>query len=108
MKEHYLSLKENYDTLFKIRSKIPSFVLKPLKVMMNLVVDIIPLQQLEYEMKRADLLDDFNFSEIGYCGHPTLTYAHIELEQATKLIISHFWEEDHPFIYDNLNNKETQ
>ena len=29
----------------------------------------------------------------------------IQLEQATKLILSHFWEEYHLLIYDTLNNK---
>ena len=64
--------------------KKPAFVLEPLKATINPVFDIISLQQLEYEMERADLF------EIGYCSHPAFHYAHIKLEQATKLIISHF------------------
>ena len=47
-------------------------------------------------------------NEIGYCGHPAFPYAHIQLEQATKLIPSKFQEEEYPFIYDTLNNKKTQ
>ena len=46
--------------------------------------------------------------EIGYCGHPDFPYAYIQFEKATKLILSHFQEEDHPFIYDTLNNKNIQ
>ena len=50
-------------------------------------------------MDCADLPDDYNFFEIGYCGNPTFPYAHIQLEKATKLILSHFQEEDHSFIH---------
>ena len=70
MKKHFLSLKSKDDALFNIRLKIPAFVLNPLKAMMNLVVDIIYLNQLEYEMDCADLSDD-HFLKIGYCGHPS-------------------------------------
>ena len=76
--------------------------------MLNLVIDRISLQQLEYEMERADLPDDYLFYEIGYCGHPTFPYKHIQLEKSTKLIISRFHEEDHQLIYDIVNNKKTQ
>ena len=61
MKKHCLSLKSKDDELFKIRSKIPAFVLNPLKDMLNLVVYRISLQQLEHEMERADLPDDYFF-----------------------------------------------
>ena len=61
MKIHCLSLKEKYDTLFKIRSRKPAFLLNPLKAMLNLVIDRICLQQLEYEMERADIPDDSIF-----------------------------------------------
>ena len=47
------------------------------------------------------------FFEIGYCGYPNLPYAHIQLKQATKLILSHF-QEDHLLIHDTLKNKKTQ
>ena len=40
-------------------------------------------------MDRADILDVFLF-EIGYFGHSTFPYAPIQLEQAIKLIVSHF------------------
>ena len=48
------------------------------------------------------------FLEIWYFGNPDFPYAHIKLEQATKLILSHFQEEDHPFIHDTTNNKKTK
>ena len=46
--------------------------------------------------------------KIGYCGHPDFPYAHIQLDQATKLILSNFQEGDHPLFYDTLNKKKTQ
>ena len=57
--------------------------------MLKSEVDRLSLEQLEYEMDRADLPDDYNYFEIGYCGHPNFPYAHIQLDQATKLILSH-------------------
>ena len=48
------------------------------------------------------------FFEIVYCVHPTLPYAHIQLKQATKFILSNSQEEEHPFIHDTLKNKNTQ
>ena len=58
--------------------------------------------------RHRDLPDYYIYFEIRYCGHPAFPYAHIQLEQATKLILSHFQEEYHLFVYDNLNNKDTQ
>ena len=40
--------------------KKPAFLLKPLMAMLKLVVDRISIQQLEYEMERADLTDNCN------------------------------------------------
>ena len=48
------------------------------------------------------------FFEIGYCGHPAFLYAHNQQEQSTKLILSNLTEEDHPFTFDTLNNKNIQ
>ena len=45
---------------------------------------------------------------IEYCCHPTFPYAHIQLDQANKLLILHDQEQDHAFIYDTLNNEITQ
>ena len=56
----------------------------------------------------TNLPDYCNFFGIEYCAHPAFPYAHIQLEQSTKAILSHFQEEDHPFIHDTLNNKNTQ
>ena len=61
MNKHSLSLKSKDDALLNISSKISAFVLNQLKAMLNPVVDIIYLQQLEYEMERADLSDDYIF-----------------------------------------------
>ena len=43
-------------------------------------------------MERADIPDEYNFFGIGYCGHPAFSYAHIKLDQDTKLILQHFQE----------------
>ena len=51
-------------------------------------------------MDRADILDGYNCFEIRYCGNPNFPYAHIQLNQATKLILSHFQEKYHSFIHD--------
>ena len=90
------------------RGKKTAFLKKSLKAILNHAVDRIYLQQLEYEMRRVDLPEDYNYFEIGYCGHPAFPYAHIKLEQASKLILSHFQEEDHTYIYDTLGNKKKQ
>ena len=46
------------DDLFKNRSKISTFLLRPFFIMINLEVDRISLQQLEYGMDRTDYLVD--------------------------------------------------
>ena len=56
----------------------------------------------------ALIILSITFFEIGYCGLPALPYTNIQLAQATKLTISHFKEEYHRLIYDNLNNKKKQ
>ena len=58
---HYYYLKTQDDALFKNRSKLPDFVLRPLKFMLNLEVDRLSLQQLEYEMDCTDYPADYNF-----------------------------------------------
>ena len=47
--------------------------------MLKSVLDRLSLQKLEYEMERADLPDDYNYFEMGYCGHPDFPYSHIQL-----------------------------
>ena len=58
--------------------------------MLNLEVDRISLHQLEHEMNSTDYPIDYNFLEIGYCGHPNTPYTNIQLEQASDLILSNF------------------
>ena len=87
MNMHCYSLKIYEDALFHNRSKIPDFVLRPLKSMLNFELYRLSLQQLEYEMDRADYPVDFNFFEIGYCGYPNFPYANIEFKKATNLIL---------------------
>ena len=85
--------------MFKIMSKRPASVLKPLNAKLNLVVDIISLQQLEYEMESADLPDGSIFLKSDIVV--TLSYLRkYNFSKATKLILSHFQEEYHLFIYD--------
>ena len=54
MKSNFLSLKIDYDDLFKNSSKIPTFLPRPFLNMLNLKVDRISLRQLEYEIDRTD------------------------------------------------------
>ena len=49
------------DDMFNNRSEMPTFVLRPFFTMINLEVDIIYLQQLEYEMDCNDYPVDYNF-----------------------------------------------
>ena len=76
--------------------------------MLNLEVDRISLQKLEYEMDLTDFPVDCNFFEIGYCGDPNLPYKNIQLKNTSDLIPSHFQKGDHSFIHDTLKNKNTQ
>ena len=99
------SLKIDDDALFNNRSKQPAFVLRPLKSMINFEVERLYIQQLEYEMDCTDYPFNYNFFEIGYCGHPNFPYANIKFKQATNLITSHL-KEDHQLIYDT--QKKTQ
>ena len=70
--------------------------------MLNFEVDILSLQQLDYEMYCTDYPIDCNYFEIRYCGHPKLPYANIQFKQATNLILPYFQKEDHQFIHDTL------
>ena len=49
------------DAMFKNGSKRPTFVLRPLKAMLNFEVDRLSLQQLEYKMDRTDYPVDYSF-----------------------------------------------
>ena len=48
--------------------------------MLNLEVDRIFLQQLDYETNCTDYPVDYNICEYGYCGHPNFPYTDIQLE----------------------------
>ena len=54
MKFNSLFIKLDDDDLFKNRSKITSFLIRPYLTMLNLEVDRISIQKLEYEMDRTD------------------------------------------------------
>ena len=58
------------DELFKDSPKRPTIVIRQFFSMLNLEVDILSLQQLEYEMDCTDYSVDYNYFEIGYCGQP--------------------------------------
>ena len=100
-----ISLIMDDEDQFKNRSKRPTFVLRLFLTMLNLEVERLSPQKLEYEMDCTDYPVDYNFFEIGYCGHPTYPYTNIQLEKAIDLILSHFQEEYHFFINDTLRNK---
>ena len=86
------SLEMENDAFFRNRSKRPAFVLRPLKSMLNFEVDKLSLHQLDYEIDCTDYPVDYNFFEIGYCGHPNFPYANIQFKKVTNLILSHTWE----------------
>ena len=80
---YYLNAED--DSLFNNRSKRPGFLLRLSNSMLKFEVDRLSIQQLEYEMNRTDYPVDYNFCEIGYCGHPNFPYTNIKLKQATIL-----------------------
>ena len=75
---------------------------------LNLEVNRLSLHQPEYEMDRTDYPVDYNFLEIGYCGHPTYPHTSIQLEQDSDLILSYFQEGYHSVIDDTLIDKNTK
>ena len=83
----FYSLKINDDALFKNMPKIPAFLIRPLKSMISSEVDRLSLQNFEYEMDCTDYPVNYNFFEIGYCGHPNFPYANIQFKKATNLIL---------------------
>ena len=105
---HFYYPKTQEDALFKNGSKRPAFVIKPLKSVLNFEVERLSPQQLEYKIDRNDYPVNYNFYEIGYCGHHNFPYTNIQFKQSNNLILSHFQEEYHPFIHDTLRNKNTQ
>ena len=71
MKIHFYILKQSMMQCLRIGRKY-SFVIRPLKAMLNHVMVRLSLQQLEHEMERADLPDDCNFFKYDIVA--TLTY----------------------------------
>ena len=86
--------------LFRNRQKILAFVLRSLQSMLNFEVEILSLQQLEYEMYHTDYPVNYNCFEIGYCGHPNFSYENVKFKQATYFFF--LQEDDPPFIHDTL------
>ena len=78
--------------MFKNKSKIPAFILRPLKSILNFEAERSSLQQLEYEMDCNDYPVDYIFSEIIYCGLPKFRCENIQFKQAINLILSPFQE----------------
>ena len=69
------SLEIDDDALFKNISKRPTFVLRPLRSVLNFEVYRLSLHKLEYEMDCTYYSVDYNCFEIGYCSHPNFPYA---------------------------------
>ena len=90
MKFNCLSLKIDDDELFKKGSKISTFFIRPFLTMLNLEVEKISLQQLEYKMDFTNYPGDYNFFEIGYCGHTNFPFSNIQLDHTSDLIPSYF------------------
>jgi hypothetical protein len=70
----------------------------PLQNVLDPNLDRLSLLNLEDEMECEDLLDNFSFFEIAYCGHTSCGYACTQKEQAIELLQGHFTEEDHEYI----------
>ena len=94
--------------LFKIRTTKPKFVLTSFQHFLDSKLDRLSLQKLEFEMDSAGYPYEYNFFELGYCGHPQYPYSNNFLDQASNLILSHFKEKDHTFITDALRNEKIQ
>ena len=92
MNIRFYSPKLNDDALFNNWSKRCAFLLKPSRSMLNYKVYRLYTQQLEHKMYCTDYPVDYNFFEIGYCGHPNFPYANIQFKKFTNLIFSHFQE----------------
>ena len=84
------------------------FVLTSFQHFLDSKLNRLSLQHLEFEMDSSGYPDEYNFFELGYCGHPNYTHTIFFLNQASDLILSHFKEEDHSFIKYTLRNKKIQ
>ena len=78
------------NVLFKIKTAKPKFVLTSFQHFLDSKLDRLSLQQLEFEMDSTGYPDDYNFFELGYCGHTQFPYSNIFLDQASDLTLSQF------------------
>ena len=92
--------------LFKNRKIFPKFLLAPFRQFLDSKLEILSLQHLECEMGSTGYPDDYNFFELGYCGHTQFPHSKIFLGQESDLILSQFQEEDHPFIRKALQDRD--
>ena len=75
------------NVLFKKMTTKHKFVLTSFQHFLNSKLDRLFLQQLEFEMDSIGYPDDYNFFELGYCGHTEFPYSKIFLDQASDLIL---------------------
>jgi hypothetical protein len=91
LKEHCTALKEKDDNFFTDDETVQdhTIALLPLKSYLDQNLDRISLLDLENEMDREDLPDNFSFFEIAYCGHTPSSYARTQMEQALEFLECH-------------------
>ena len=80
------------NVMFKNRKIFPKFVLTPFQNFLDSKLDILSLQQLEFEMDSTGYPDDYSFFELGYCSHTQFPYSNIFLDQASDFILWQFQE----------------
>ena len=97
MKRYEIIIKED-NGMYNFRTTTPEFVLTSFQHFLDSKFDRLSLQQIEFEMDPAGYPDNYNFFELGYCGHPQFLYSKTFFDQASDLILSQFQDEDHPFI----------
>ena len=110
LKKHCIALKKKDDNFFTDDETVQDhrIALLPLKSYLDPNLDRISLLDLENEMDREDLPDNFSFFEIAYCGHTPSSYARTQMEQALELLECHFRPDDHECISDILCQRKTQ
>eukprot|EP00978_Attheya_sp_CCMP212_P038892 scaffold197238_cov26-Attheya_sp.AAC.2 len=110
LKKYCKWLKLKDDELFTRDKKRPQagIALMPLQKVLDPILDRLSLLNLEDELEREDLPDNFRFFEIAYCGHTSCGYARVQKEQAIELLQGHFTETDHEYIEECLFHKKTQ
>ena len=104
MKTRCEFITEADNDLFNFRTIRPKFILTSFQHFLNSKLDRLSLQQFDFEMNSAGYPDKYNFFELGYCAHPQFPYSKIFIDQASDLILSHFQDEDRPFITEGEHN----